>query len=609
MPAIASQSCRMSQNHPHFFVRNPPNAFLLWFVLCCVLANCSPPVEKARASLEKLGIHTDPAAVVDAARRGNAAALELLHQADISLTQPDAQGDTPLIAAVRNNSPATPRLLELLPPEAIDQTDAAGRTALSHAVEAKLPKIAQQVLQRGANPEKSGHPGGSIIAAVLRQHEPDLAAGMISACPKASPLFPDALLAAVENGDAAATNLLLSRGVPAEFTTASGETGLYLAAKLGHLEVARSLIAQGARAPKMGGSPMANILSFAVRHRNVEMARLLLGGGAEPNRPNLDQVTPLALAVKNSDLPMTALLLENGGDARTCFAAAFAARDLAVMQLLATHGADTSAPLPDGDVPLVAAVRKKDLDLVKFLTSHGTRLDAPGLEGQAAFNLAMAMRQVPMLEHFLELGWDSNTPFASPPQPEFHARITSDYFKKWLLKDSRLTPLMLAAAKGDVEVLRLLLKHGAKRGLTTKNWKRFAVNFACEQGQISAAQLLLGRDPDSGRDVRIVVSLGRQRATFFKDGRAVRSTNISTGRKGFSTPTGQYVISDKQTEWQSSIYKVPMPYFMRLSCKDFGLHAGVVTGRPASHGCIRLPKGEAQAFFSLAQIGDPVTIE
>ena len=181
---------------------------------------------------------------------------------------------------------------------------------------------------------------------------------------------------------------------------------------------------------------------------------------------------------------------------------------------------------------------------------------------------------------------------------------------KWMTRDELLTPLMLAASRGDLPLLRLLLRHGARRGSQTKKWKRYPVNFACEQSHIPAAQLLLGQDPDSERDVKAIVSLSKQRAYIYKDGKVVRSSDISTGKTGFTTPSGKFVISDKQADWRSSIYKVPMPFFMRLSCRDFGLHAGVVRGgSPASHGCVRLPKDQAAAFFSVMEIGDPVIIE
>ena len=52
-----------------------------------------------------------------------------------------------------------------------------------------------------------------------------------------------------------------------------------------------------------------------------------------------------------------------------------------------------------------------------------------------------------------------------------------------------------------------------------------------------------------------------------------------------------------------------MPYFMRLSCQDFGLHKGRDTGRPASLGCVRLPGKVARRLFSEVPIGTWVSIK
>ena len=69
------------------------------------------------------------------------------------------------------------------------------------------------------------------------------------------------------------------------------------------------------------------------------------------------------------------------------------------------------------------------------------------------------------------------------------------------------------------------------------------------------------------------------------------------------------MITNKERNHRSTIYKVDMPYFMRLSCLDFGMHAGVVPNYPASHGCIRLPSEAARKFFSEIPIGTLVTVQ
>jgi lipoprotein-anchoring transpeptidase ErfK/SrfK len=52
-----------------------------------------------------------------------------------------------------------------------------------------------------------------------------------------------------------------------------------------------------------------------------------------------------------------------------------------------------------------------------------------------------------------------------------------------------------------------------------------------------------------------------------------------------------------------------MPYFMRLSCLDFGMHEGVVPNYPASHGCIRLPGEVARRLFAEIPVGTLVTVK
>jgi hypothetical protein len=51
-----------------------------------------------------------------------------------------------------------------------------------------------------------------------------------------------------------------------------------------------------------------------------------------------------------------------------------------------------------------------------------------------------------------------------------------------------------------------------------------------------------------------------------------------------------------------------MPYMQRLAWTGVAMHEGVVTGRPASHGCIRLPGNFAKRLFSLTNVGQRVVV-
>jgi L,D-transpeptidase catalytic domain len=137
---------------------------------------------------------------------------------------------------------------------------------------------------------------------------------------------------------------------------------------------------------------------------------------------------------------------------------------------------------------------------------------------------------------------------------------------------------------------------------------------------------------------KIVVSLGKQRAYFYRGKTVVGEAKISTGRKGFETPPGKYRVLQKDKDHVSNLYGefvdelsgeivknnvdiskehpldgtifqgAKMPYFLRFR-EGYGLHAGRLPGRRASHGCIRLPHFMAEHFFNNSETGTPVIVE
>ena len=80
-------------------------------------------------------------------------------------------------------------------------------------------------------------------------------------------------------------------------------------------------------------------------------------------------------------------------------------------------------------------------------------------------------------------------------------------------------------------------------------------------------------------------------------------------RRGRETPTGMFTILQKEVVHRSRTYDdAPMPYMQRLTWKGVAMHAGHLPGYPASHGCIRLPKGFAKRLYGVTKIGTPVMI-
>lgn len=109
--------------------------------------------------------------------------------------------------------------------------------------------------------------------------------------------------------------------------------------------------------------------------------------------------------------------------------------------------------------------------------------------------------------------------------------------------------------------------------------------------------------------VVVVVSLPAQQAQVYRNGIRIGITPVSTGRSGYETPPGVYKILGKEREHRSNLYEdAPMPYMQRLTWDGIALHAGILPGRPSSHGCIRLPAAFAEALFEVTSRDSTVVV-
>lgn len=275
---------------------------------------------------------------------------------------------------------------------------------------------------------------------------------------------------------------------------------------------------------------------------------------------------------------------------------------------LIVGGVDPNELTPAGDTMLCHAVRISALNSVRALVYGGADVTKPGLEKQVPLALASLRRGADIYRALLSAGADANTRFNSPVTRELLDRVTIKDLKNALEEDRGVTPLIACAARGDVEGAAELMRWGASASRCTTRYHRYPINFAANQGYLFLMRIILGRQPESEPQVLVTVDLSRQRAWVTMEGRIIDTCPVSTGREGYKTPAGRYVITDKHRSWTSTLYHVAMPFFMRLNCGAIGLHSGYVTGRPASHGCIRLPYDKAKKFFSLCEVGDEVQI-
>ena len=164
---------------------------------------------------------------------------------------------------------------------------------------------------------------------------------------------------------------------------------------------------------------------------------------------------------------------------------------------------------------------------------------------------------------------------------------------------------------------------------------RSASAYISRQEPLKVNQSVLKQaTPDN---VRVRVSLPKQRAYLMVGDEIAADSPISSGKSGHGTPRGNFSVMEKDPDHRSSLYGdfvdssgrvvragisakidsapsgthyvgAPMRWFMRLTGEGVGMHVGILPGYPASHGCIRMSPDGAKLFYDNVKIGTPVAV-
>jgi ankyrin repeat protein len=358
-------------------------------------------------------------------------------------------------------------------------------------------------------------------------------------------------------------------------------------------------------------------LLIAASQRDWKTAQRLIDAGALVDLADKNGFTPLMAAAMRGNLEMFRSLLAHSVNLH----AEAPCRDGRDLLGMAIDGGNTEIinsvterlpPMPQWTTStrraLDAALLAENKDQIRLLLGKHSAPPTPEGKNVPFLAYSIAGNNSSLFSTLLACGADPNTVLPARCDKDFLAMLSSKSIRSYVEEDRNLTVVMLAAGLGQDEYLRALLDAGSNRNRLTGRNKMSALDIAAETGHWRAAQILLGGGPSPDR-LRLEISLALQRIALVKNGVPVYRTQCSTGRPGYSTKRGEFVITNKERYHRSTIYHVDMPYFMRLSCLDFGMHAGMVPNYPASHGCIRLPSEAARKFFSEIPIGTLVTVQ
>jgi len=105
-------------------------------------------------------------------------------------------------------------------------------------------------------------------------------------------------------------------------------------------------------------------------------------------------------------------------------------------------------------------------------------------------------------------------------------------------------------------------------------------------------------------DLRVNIDKSSQRMSVRVDGAPRYSWPVSTGRRGYGTPSGTFHPQAMMRRYFSrKYYNAPMPHAI-FFYHGFAIHGTTDISRlggPASHGCVRLHPAHAATLFALVQ--------
>ena len=330
-----------------------------------------------------------------------------------------APADVPLVEAVKAGDADRVRALLGIGADP-DAADTAGATALLWAAHGDALELVELLLDAGAVPDNANRYGATpLLVAATAGHtatierlldagaDPDLA----------MPEGETALMRAARAGRPDAVEALLAHGADVHATEHwRQQTAVMWAAVEGNSAVARALLAAGADVQARSSGGFTPLL-FAVRHNRLDTLGVLVEAGADVDDTLPSGMSALSLATLNAHYDLGVWLLEQGADPNADEQGWTPLHQL-VWARRPNLGFNNPAPIPSGLV--------SDLEFVEALVAHGADVNA--------------------LETKEPRGADGSG--------------TTGY--RNVLNRVGATPFLLAAKAVDLDLMRLLLRLGAK---------------------------------------------------------------------------------------------------------------------------------------------------
>jgi ankyrin repeat protein len=272
---------------------------------------------------------------------------------------------------------------------------------------------------------------------------------------------------AAATGNVQILTLLLGAGADVDSANAEGQTALMAVARTGNTEAAKLLLRHGAHVNAVEQWGGQTALMWASARRHPQMMELLISRGADVNARSAwrnweRHVTAESRAKRTNAGGLTALMYAARENCQEC------------INILLKHHVDVDLPDPDGVAPVTVAIMNRNWDSAARLIEAGADVNQWDMYGQGPLYAAVVASAAPVAGLFG--GGPTNNPL-DPPNKASGKDVILLLLDKGANPNMQLfyrpagrgaggaargaTPLMAAASDDDVELVKLLLAHGA----------------------------------------------------------------------------------------------------------------------------------------------------
>ena len=410
----------------------------------------------------------------------------------------------------------------------------------------------------------------------------------------------------VLSGDHQALRDLIALGVDVDVPQGDGATALHWAAHRGDL-VAVDLLLKAGAVPDTANDLGATPLWVATRSDSVAIIDRLLAADVDPNVSLKRGETPLMVAARSGSLAAVESLLDHGANVnatehergQTALMWAAAQRHAHVVRVLVAHGANLHARSKvwhqfentagntnpsgnfrmahGGSAPLLFVARNGDVDTARVLVDAGADVNERAAAGTSALVISAHSRHTALAIYLLEKGADPNA------------------------ADAGYSALHAAVLRGDVELVRALLRHGADADAVVEHGtpgRRLGADFSIRHQTVGANAFWLAAKYGELEILRVLAEHGADRLVTPSTGTSSLQAALglpSLANENRRNRSGILPADQSEEEYRSlEMARIALEGGVDINSSDFG-------GNTALHDAVR--KGFASAVEFLAENG------